>query len=114
MLTPCFQIIAGCVGTFGFGVLFNIRGKKLLFGAMGGFLAWTLYVLFSLFIKNEPMVYMLVSIFTSIYMKLLIAIAVIALIVFIILCIRLNIARLKKRRVRYIPYGKKEKHTHEK
>ncbi len=54
------------------------------------------------------------SIFTSIYMKLLIAIAVIALIVFIILCIRLNIARLKKRRVRYIPYGKKEKHTHEK
>ena len=71
MLTPCLQIIAGCVGTFGFGVLFNIRGKKLLFGAMGGFLAWTLYVLFSLFIKNEPMVYMLVSIFTSIYAEIL-------------------------------------------
>ncbi len=54
------------------------------------------------------------SIFTSIYMKLIIGLAVIAVLIFIILCIRLNIARLKKRKVRYIPYGKKERHTHEK
>ena len=52
------------------------------------------------------------SIFTSIYMKLIIAIAVIAVLIFILLCIRLNIARLKKRKVRYIPYGKKEKGNH--
>lgn len=54
------------------------------------------------------------NVFTSIYMKLIIAIAVIAVLIFIILCIRLNIARLKKRKVRYIPYGKREKHNHEK
>lgn len=54
------------------------------------------------------------SFFSSVYMKLIIAVAVIALMIFTILCIRLNIARLKKRRVKYIPYGKKEKHTHEK
>lgn len=52
------------------------------------------------------------SIFTSIYMKLIIAIVVIAVLIFILLCIRLNIARLKKRRIRYIPYGKKEKGNH--
>lgn len=54
------------------------------------------------------------SVFTSIYMKLLLVLGVIAVLIFIILCIRLNMARLKKRRVKYIPYGKKEKHTHEK
>ena len=54
------------------------------------------------------------SIFTSIYMKLIIALAVIAVLIFIILCIKLNISRLKKRKVKYIPYGKKEKNTHEK
>lgn len=52
------------------------------------------------------------SVFTSIYMKLIIAIAVIAILIFIIICIRLNIAHLKKRKVRYIPYGKKEKGNH--
>ena len=54
------------------------------------------------------------SVFTSIYMKLIVIIAVIVIIIFIILCIRLNMARLKKRKVKYIPYEKKEKHTHEK
>ena len=71
MNTALSQIISGCIGTFGFGVLFNIRGRKLLFGSMGGFLAWTLYVLFSLFIQNEAVVYMLVSISTSIYAEIL-------------------------------------------
>lgn len=54
------------------------------------------------------------SVFNSIYMKLLIALGVIAIIVFIILCIKLNIARLKKRRVKYIPYSKRERRKHEK
>lgn len=54
------------------------------------------------------------SVFTSVYMKLILILAVIAVIIFILLCIKLNIARLKKRKVRYIPYGKKEKRTHEK
>lgn len=50
------------------------------------------------------------NIFTSVYMKVLIALAVIAVLVFIILCIRLNIARLKKRKVRYIPYKERTRH----
>ena len=42
--------------------------------------------------------------FTSIYMKLLYAAIAIVVLVFIILCIKLNISKLKKRKVRYIPY----------
>ena len=47
--------------------------------------------------------------FTSIYMKLLYAAIAIVVIVFIILCIKLNLEKLKKRRVRYIPYNKDKK-----
>lgn len=31
--------------TFGFGILFNIKGKKLLFAALGGGLSWYCYFL---------------------------------------------------------------------
>lgn len=31
--------------TFGFGILFNIKGKKLLFAALGGGLSWYFYSL---------------------------------------------------------------------
>ncbi len=47
--------------------------------------------------------------FTSIYMKLLYAAIAIVILVFIILCIKLNISKLKKRKVRYIPYDKDNK-----
>lgn len=53
--------------------------------------------------------------FSSIYMKALLMIIVLLILLFIIWCIRLNYARLKKRRVKYIPYGSKKgdgKHEH--
>ena len=31
--------------TFGFGILFNIKGKKLIFAALGGGLSWYCYSL---------------------------------------------------------------------
>ncbi len=53
------------------------------------------------------------GIFTSVYMKVLVALAVLAVLIFIIMIIKLNINRLKKRRVRYIPYKNKEKRNNE-
>lgn len=50
------------------------------------------------------------GIFTSVYMKVLFWAAVIGILVFIILCIKLNMARLKKRKVKYIPYKEEKKH----
>ena len=44
--------------------------------------------------------------FTSIYMKLFYAVLAIIAIVFIFMCIRLNMNRGKKRKVKYIPYDK--------
>ena len=39
------QIISSLLGSFGFAVLYNIRGKKLAVIAIGGALGWTLYLL---------------------------------------------------------------------
>lgn len=50
------------------------------------------------------------KVFTSVYMKVLYWAAIIAVIVFIILCIKLNMARLKKRKVKYIPYKEEKRH----
>ena len=37
--------IFSLIGCFGFGVLFNIKGKKLLFASLGGGLSWFVYSL---------------------------------------------------------------------
>ena len=50
------------------------------------------------------------KVFTSVYMKILYWAVIIAVIVFIILCIKLNMARLKKRKVKYIPYKEEKRH----
>lgn len=46
------------------------------------------------------------SFFTSVYLKIFALIIIILIIIFIIMCIRLNYSKIKKRRVKYIPYGK--------
>ena len=36
------QILSGTVGSFGFSILFNIRGRRLPVAVIGGFLSWSL------------------------------------------------------------------------
>ena len=52
-------------------------------------------------------------VFTSVYMKVFLGIVAAIIIIFIILCIRLNLARMKRRRVKYKPYSKKERRKDE-
>lgn len=54
------------------------------------------------------------NIFTSVYMKILYAVIILVIIIFIIMCIKLNYRRLKKRRVRYIPYNEAERPSRKK
>lgn len=51
--------------------------------------------------------------FSSVYMKIFYVAVVLVIIIFIILCIRLNMALIKKRKVRYIPYKDREKRKYE-
>lgn len=65
------QILSGFVGTLGFAVLFNIRGKRFLFGSIGGFFSWSLFVLFSKFLSSEPINYFLVAMLISVYAEIM-------------------------------------------
>ena len=65
------QIFSAAVGTLGFAFVFNIRGKKVFFAALGGFLGWVLFLRFGLFLKSEVIRYLIVSIVISIYAELM-------------------------------------------
>lgn len=66
-----FQIIAAFIGSFGFAILYNIRGKKLAFAALGGFLSWSLFLLLGLFIESEPIGYFIVSAVVTFYSEIM-------------------------------------------
>ena len=51
--------------------------------------------------------------FTSAYMKIFYIAVIIVFVIFVILCIKLNMSLIKKRKVKYIPYKEKEKNRHD-
>ena len=61
------QIVTGTLGCLGFGVLFNIRGKRLLGAAFGGFLSWTIFLLCGLFSASDPLNYFIAATITTFY-----------------------------------------------
>ena len=67
------QIITATIGSLSFGVLYNVRGKNLFAVAIGGGLAWLLYLVLFNFIglKNETICYFLVSLVISIYCEIM-------------------------------------------
>ena len=69
--TEILQIITGFLGSFGFAILFNIRGKRLLFAALGGFLSCALFVLLKFITESEPIRYFIVSVTLSLYAEVM-------------------------------------------
>lgn len=65
------QIISGFVGTVGFAIIVNIRGKRFLFTALGGLGAWALYLLLGLVLPGEPIRYFLVALVICIYSEIM-------------------------------------------
>ena len=70
MIDIC-QIVMALFGSFGFSVLFNVRGKKLLLAALGGGLSWTLYLLLEPAIPSEFTRYFFSSFFVGVYAEIL-------------------------------------------
>jgi len=66
-MTELIQIIMAFLGSLGFAVLYNIRGKKLIFSAIGGLLSWVVYVVASNYGFNEITKYFFAGLAVSIY-----------------------------------------------
>lgn len=64
------QILMGTIGTLGFGILFNIRGKRLAAASLGGAFSWALFLLLQTFIPSEPANYFIVSLLTAFYCQI--------------------------------------------
>lgn len=67
IIESLFTIIA----SFGFGIIFNIRGKKLIFAAIGGGLCWFLYSLLKNYGISEIFSLFFASIAISIYSEIM-------------------------------------------
>ena len=71
MTTEIIQIITGFVGSLCFGILFNLKGKRLLAGALGGLLSWAMFIILSQFITSDPLNYFFVAVLVSVYAEIL-------------------------------------------
>ncbi len=71
MVDAIIQVVAALFGTLGFGVVFNVRGKRLFFATLGGMLAWALYLLLFSLLKNELLCYFIVSLAAAFYSEIM-------------------------------------------
>ncbi len=69
--TELLQIFTGCIGSLGFGFLFNVRGKRLCVATLGGLLAWLIFLLLGRFVDSEPLRYLIVSFCLSVYAEIM-------------------------------------------
>jgi len=65
------QVLAGLVGSLGFAILFNVRGKRLVAASGGGMLSWILYLLLIRFVDSEVIAYFIASVVVSVYAELM-------------------------------------------
>lgn len=61
------QIFTGFLGSLGFGILFHIRGKKLMIASLGGLMSWTVFLLLEPLLPSEPMRYFFASAAVTVY-----------------------------------------------
>ena len=67
MLEGLLQCVWAFLGSFCFGIVFNIRGKNLFYSSFGGFVGWVGYLLCGAVLPEEIVQYFVASIVISIY-----------------------------------------------
>ena len=70
-MNPFLQILMGCLGTLGFNILFNIRGKKLVLAALGGLISWAVFLALESLLPGEAIRYFLAAAAITAYGELL-------------------------------------------
>ena len=65
------QITTGLLGTLGVNILFNIRGKKLIFASLGGLISWSVFLGLQPLFAGEAIRYLLSAAVVTIYGEVL-------------------------------------------
>ena len=61
------QLLTGTLGSLGFSILYNLRGKKLWIATLGGLIAWMVYLLFQESLPDESLRYLIASAVITVY-----------------------------------------------
>jgi len=69
-MTELVQILTGTLGTIGFGILYNLRGKKLLLGAIGGLLGWSIFLALQPLVASESIRYLFCAMGITVYAEI--------------------------------------------
>ena len=65
------QLMAALLGSLGFAALFNIRGKKLIFATIGGFLSWATYLAAACINANPYFCGFISTVLTTLYAEVM-------------------------------------------
>lgn len=65
------QLLTAFLGSMGFSILFHIRGVKLLFAGLGGFLSWGFYLLISPAMDSLLIANLLAASFSAAYAEVM-------------------------------------------
>ena len=65
------QIVSGFFGSVGFALCFHLRGKQVLYTAVGGGLAWTVYLAAGLLISSYGVQFVIAGIALGFYMEIM-------------------------------------------
>lgn len=63
-------IIASFLGSLGFSILYNVRGRRLLIPSIGGAVFWAIYLIFVHFVNNEYLGYFVVAMLITVYSEI--------------------------------------------
>ncbi len=69
MTTYLIEIITAGIASFGFAVLYNVRGRRLIIPFIGGIAGWTLYIML-MFLDNDILQTFTATIFLTIYTEI--------------------------------------------
>lgn len=67
MMEHVIQILMGYLGSVGFNILFNIRGRKLFIASLGGLISWTVFLLLEPLFPGEAIRYFFAAAAVTVY-----------------------------------------------
>lgn len=65
------QLLTAWLGALGFGMIYNLHGRRLAFAALGGLLAWSVYLLVNQFTDSPYTCAFIASVALTLYSELM-------------------------------------------
>jgi uncharacterized membrane protein YjjB (DUF3815 family) len=65
------QLLAAGVGSFGYALFFNVRGRDILWASLGGLISWGIYLSSRLIVSSDPLCYFISAFLLTVYAEIM-------------------------------------------